>query len=305
MSFLKRLNTVALLGLVVVVAILALLAVLPNAFAQSKAVLKSYPCPADRIEAVAEQIRAVFKDAAEVRVAVDRRNGQILVHAPAEVQDQIAAHMNPNGVPSAAAAQAPAVVAIPAAAPPAPAADASALTAINVPLRNITARQFEAKLCDILKNRLAALPSLMPGTDRYQFASARQDGVEFSIDLSTNQVMLRGPAQSVMGAGQLVRAMDSVAKTSGENVRLIAYQAAKPENMKKAVDAIRLAETGRGNGVPMVARLFAGRPEDPEPKPNEQTAADEKPAAAPEKPRRGARKANRKRIRRKKAKAPV
>ena len=278
MSSPKRFNAVALIGLVVVVAILALLAALPNAFAQSKAVLKNYPCPADRIDAAVEQIRTAFKNVAELRVSADRRNSQILVIAPADVQDQIAARMN-----QIAAQAAPAARAVPAAVPQAPAADASALTATNIPLRNTTAREFEAKLLDILKNRLAALPNLMPGTNRYQLAAAGRSGVELAVDLTTNQVTLRGPAQGVLAAGRLVHAMDTSAKAASEDIRLIPFQAAKPDNMKKAVDAVRLAGNGRGNGTPMVASLFAGQTVETEVKPSAPAAAETKPSAVPQK----------------------
>ena len=117
MSLPKRLNAGVLIGLAVVVAILALLAMLPSAFAQSKAILQSYTCPVDRIEATAEQIRTAFKNVAELRVAADRRSGQILVHAPADVQAQIAAQINQLGVQAAPAAPAPALGAVPAAPP--------------------------------------------------------------------------------------------------------------------------------------------------------------------------------------------
>ncbi|MCC6126209.1 MAG: hypothetical protein IT426_14700 [Pirellulales bacterium] len=281
MSLSKRFNPVALIGLAVAVAILALLAVLPNASAQSKAILKSYAFPVERLEAAAEQIRMDFKDVAELRVSADRRNGQILVIAPAEVHAQIAAEMNRSAAQAAPAQPAPAIDAatVPVAQPPA--ADASGLTATNMPLRNITAREFEAKLRDILKNRLTTLPSLMPGTNRYQLASSQRGGVEFAVDFSANQVSLRGPALGVQGAGRLVRAMDTSADDQNENMRMIAYQTAKPENMKKAVDAVRLAGTGRSNAAPLAATLFAGQIQVVEPKPEEPAAAAAQPPIAP------------------------
>jgi type II secretory pathway component GspD/PulD (secretin) len=235
----------------VVVAILALLASLPNAFAQSKAVLKSYNCPVDRIDAAADQIRTTFSKVPELRVAVDKRSGQILVHAPADVHAQITAGLNQlalqpaQAAPSAAGSSAPA----------APNAEQNVPTATNILLQNLSAQDFDAKLRGILKNRLAPLASQTPGTNRYQLTAARGDGVEVGIDLANNQVALRGPAQGVLGASRLVHAMDAVGTAPQDNIRLIAYQAAKPENMQKAVDAVRMAENGRGNDATKVARL--------------------------------------------------
>lgn len=277
MSYLKRFNAGALISLIIVVAILAVLAMLPNAFAQSKAVLKSYPCPADRVEATAELLRNVYKNMGEVRVAPDARSGQILVHAPADIQAQIAAKLSELGVPAA-----PAPVANPAPATP-PAAPA-AVTETNILLQNISARDFEAKLQAILKNRLAALPNSQPGMNRYQLASPRRDGVELAIDLAANQVAIRGSAQGVQGASHLVRAMDSAPKVPGENMRLIAYQAAKPENMQKVVDAVRLAETGRGNDQSVPVKMIAGQKDDSETKSDDSPAVEATPAAAQQKP---------------------
>jgi type II secretion system protein D len=284
MSYLKRFNAGALIGFIVVVAILAVLAVLPSAFAQSKVVLKTYPYPADQAEATATQLRTAYQNLAEVRVIADPRVGQIIVYAPADVQEQIATQLNQPGLPPAPAADARVVGQAPAAPAGSPMIEASGITATNIPLQNITARDFEAKLQIILKNRLATLPNLLPGTNRYQLASAHREGVELSVDLSANQVSIRGPAQGVLGASRLVRAMDTSAKGSSDNMRLIAYQATKPENMQKAVDAVRLAETGRGNSVPVAAKMIAAQKGDDETKNAESPATEATPVAVPQKP---------------------
>jgi type II secretion system protein D len=251
------------LGLFVVVAILAVLASLPRAFAQSKAVLKSYTCPADRLDATADQIRSAFKKVPELRVAVDKPSGQILVHAPADVHAQIAGGLNPLATPSAPAA----TPAPPETAEAAPAAESNPITATNVALQNLTAQDFETKLQSVLKTRLAPLTSLKANTNRYHLTAARGEGVEVTVDPANNQVSLRGPSQGVLGASRLVRAMDIAETGQPDNIRMIAYQAAKTESMKKAMDAVRMAEAGRGAAPTAIARLEPNQIEGPMPGP--------------------------------------
>jgi type II secretion system protein D len=215
----------------------------------------------DRLDATADQIRSAFKKVPELRVAVDKQSGQILVHAPADVHSQISGGLNPLATPSTPAA----TPAQPEATESAqtPTAESNAFTTTNVSLQNLTAQNFETKLQTVLKNRLAPLASLKSGTTRFHLTAARGEGIEVTVDPANNQVSLRGPSQGVLGASRLVRAMDIAETGQQDNIRMIAYQAAKPESMKKAMDAVRMAETGRGAAPTAIARLEPNQIEGP------------------------------------------
>ncbi len=199
--------------------------------------VKAYACPASQVDAVANKLRAAYPGDS-VRIFPDARTAQVLVQAPAKIQTRIEKQMGELTAKEPAAAT----------------NDVSR----TVSLKHLTADQLESQLRGALGARLTASSAAPPGTSRYRIALAKGSSVELSIDRSSNLVAMQGESASLTSLARLIELIDNGGKSASGATEMIPFQTAKPQDMRKAVDAMRLnMSAGQSNPrMPMVMQIL-------------------------------------------------
>lgn len=197
---------------------------------QEKAIVKGYPCEQRDRNAVAAELRALYADREDVRVAVDPQSGQVLVLAPPGVHQQIARRL--AGVRSRTTEAKGRASA--------PASDASSHSQRSVPLRRLPAERVETMLRELLGPRLVPI-----GQGRtYQFSDASGRRVEISFDRQGRNVQVSGTPGLVDQFCRLTEHLDGGGQAQGRTSQALLLRHADPTKVREAVEAYRAGATG-------------------------------------------------------------
>ena len=228
-------------------------------------IVRVYPVATDPAQ-VAAQIEAQFPPS-QVRVAIDRRNRQLIVLAPAALQQQIAEYLQPpkqtaSGPPGQEPLSAPSRQAAPSRTQgPAPqetpesfpgtdgALAASQGTAFQVlPLGTTAPEDLEHRLQQIFGARIRQVGKTLQGQTAYQIRTL--DGAELlvSIDPTSRLVLAQGPPATVPKLTALVQTLLFRNETGGSPMALVALQRPRTGQLEQALHT--LEQMSQGAAVP-------------------------------------------------------
>jgi type II secretion system protein D len=211
----------------------------------SPAIVRMYPCPADRQAEVTTRLQAQWANRDDVRVASNTHAGQLFVLAPPEIHDTIARQLAASAVPAAPMAQpAPAMPMAPAI--PAPAASPAAPF---VGLTQVRVEQIEGVLFQLLGSRLVAMPNPLPNGAQYVFIDASGKRLELAIDRTRNGITVIGAEPLVGQFVRLVHHLDQPA-SPGKTQRIVPVHRADPAKVEQAVKAYRTGGRDEGSMSP-------------------------------------------------------
>lgn len=203
----------------------------------SPAVVRMYPCPADRQADVVTRMQNQWAGRDDVRVAANPQAGQIFVLAPPEIHEAITRQLaTPPALPS----------------PPVPVVSANPVPTAVAPfvmLGQVRVEQIEATLFQLLGSRLVAMPNPLPNGAQYVFVDAAGKRLELSIDRARNGITVIGPEPL---AGQFVRLVQHLDRPAspGRTQRIVPVHRADPAKVEQAVKAYRTGGRDEGAAVP-------------------------------------------------------
>jgi type II secretory pathway component GspD/PulD (secretin) len=196
-------------------------------------------------------LTALEKQAAgrpDIRVAVDERSSQVLVLAPDSVHTQIREKL----------AQAETAQAAPAAAPmPNRTAVTNPISsrqaaAPNIPLqlRNLRADDLRAQLERLLGRPLPARSDSSGQWQTFEIEAVPGAGVTATVNPTTGQLHLSGPANRTSAWRQVIEALDSGPLAEGTVTQLVSTKPANHERVRQVLEAVQAQSTTQGAVVP-------------------------------------------------------
>jgi type II secretion system protein D len=251
----------------------------------AKPFLKSYPQSGPHAAQLAARLQAEFGDDRRVRVAADARTGQLLVVAPAAVQEAIARRLAAGPGASATAhrgdqaapRRAEDVPDSRRSAPAEPDAAAHPAFAAGAPLviklANVAPGDIERRLQELWRGRLA--PVAQTNVEAAALVVRQGPGeppLEVQINRRTGEVTIRGPQRAAASCVKLVQMLDRPQQSSEERTQVIPLRAATARYVHRAMAAVsgqgppsqQAAAGRRGNGaLRMAAAMFQPRGEEP------------------------------------------
>jgi type II secretion system protein D len=235
----------------------------PVAAEQPGPMLKSYPCPATELAAIARQLQTVYAGQPEVRIAMDERTSQILVLASDEVQAQIGRQLGqfagvaPQAPAQPSAAPQPGALpaqltplqfkpASPSPAPPSPqvsrAVDVSPArhsTQRTLTLKNSSWQQIEQSLRELTAGRLAPVPGVSGGDAVvYTLSLPGSKDVRLAVNPQTRQIDLRGDPQLLDRCVRLLQVLDAPPVAAGRRTRAVPVSTGHQATVRKAVQVL-------------------------------------------------------------------
>lgn len=219
----------------------------PAAAASSPPVVRNYPIEASRLAQTFDELRRKFPPETGARIAADARSSQLLIVAPASLQQQIARTLQPTTTAAGEAAKR-------ADAPTAAAASAAVIgpragAVQTANLRNISARKLEDELLRIWGPRLARTTT--DDGDVAVFALRGEDAERpvLQVDRRQDAVGYLGEPDSARLWRRVVQALDRPREDrDGQRTDLVPLNRADP---RKVEHAVVLLQTG---GLPAGAR---------------------------------------------------
>ena len=208
----------------------------PQPRTNTESVLRPYTTQSGDPAATSEWLRRQFAGEANVRIAADRRTGQILVLAPPALHSLIAQRLQ----------QAPATAsAAPVAAPPAPEAATpdrgpavSASAGVQVlNLHNRSAKDLEASLQGALGKRMTPIPNLPASQTGYHVNLGPNGEADLVLDHQAQRLGIQGSGAAVESFLRLARLLDVA---PGEQAtELVALKNSRQNDVRRAIEAIQ------------------------------------------------------------------
>jgi type II secretion system protein D len=215
----------------------------------SNSVVKSYQVAGD-VESVAAQLRTRYPDGSGVRIAADPRTQQLLVIAPAALQQRIA-----QEIPGRAPQAGPPAVLPPRSVPTIPVA-----TVQGTPyqLKHLTWREFEGGLQRLLGARIRT--NTARNGEILMVHLATDAGIQpvLQIDRATNTITFERTAQTEAWR-QLSHAIDTATVAAPGEMQLVPIRNADPKKVQTAVTLIRAAQNSRDGHVTAAVQPGGGR----------------------------------------------
>ncbi|HTQ38122.1 MAG TPA: secretin N-terminal domain-containing protein [Pirellulales bacterium] len=183
--------------------------------------------PPATLEQVCQQLTKRFPASTGVRISPDERTSQILVVAPAAIQEQVGALL--QGDP-------PATDAAPKTEQTAP--NATTRGPKVVPLSHLGWREFEASLNGIFGKPLPV--TLEHGGDWARYVLETRGGrVDLIVDRKAGQVALEGPVKLADAWARIVQSLDNHPQQANDDTRVVTLNAAKTSDVIKALSVLR------------------------------------------------------------------
>ncbi len=202
---------------------------------EEKPTVNAYPCAEDRRSEAMAELRALYADRDDVRVAADPQSGRLLVLAPPRLHQEIArrlAAVRPKEAePRSESGR------------PAPPGSSPGPIQRFVPLVRLPAERMETMLRELFG------PRFIPAAQKrqYGFADALGRRVEISFDRQARSVQVAGAAQLVGQFVRLIEHLDRNPEAEGRVVQVLPMRHADPTKVREAVEAYR---AGAGEAGP-------------------------------------------------------
>lgn len=233
-------------------------ATLPGAQPGSQSVLRSYSAGAMDPARLAAELQARIGNDPNVRIVSDKRTSQVLVVAPAELQQHIAAYIaRAESAMGAAPAQAGAQTASPGPGSQVSLPGSGLKVAIGtspslpnrvqeIQLQHVPAAQVENSLVEMLGNRLMPAGNAAGDVAEYRIKLSGNRSLGLSIDRRTHRVVVEGSGTPLDSCIRLVRALDDPARSADQSLRMVSLRMARAGDIQRTVDAIRSGDAAQG-----------------------------------------------------------
>jgi type II secretion system protein D len=214
---------------------------------KDSAIVQAYGVPPDSSDTTLAALKAKFPPETGIRLSYDARTSQLLVVAAPNVQEQVAAILQAEGIASTSFAGT--------------ANQSAASTAASpvqrgpkvVPLRNLSWQEFEAALSRMFGKQVPM--TLEHGGDWARYLLQTRAGqISLIVDRPAARVALEGPVRLADDWARVVEAIDARPPQSGEDTRVVPLNAAKNADVAKALSVFR---TTGANGVAIRSALGA------------------------------------------------
>lgn len=251
----------------------------PQSTAGGPPELQSYRVEPARLETVAAQLRAEFGQHPHVRIAADARTAQLLVVAPAVVQQQVAARLQAapatHGTLHTSNIPAPASPSVP---------------HDSIVLAHATCSQVQAMLSRAFVGQFST--TAVAGQPQSSSVLSLGDGavVRLDADDRNNTIQLSGPRETKAICAQLIAAIDRAHRDASARRLIVPLQRTAPQQARRAVEVFSLASqtapratlpnsaaTARRQAIPLENVPFLARMFQPEEGGN-QTEGQQQPA---------------------------
>ena len=241
---------------------------------------RGYPVPSGLLDAAVEHLRKAFPPSSGVRIAPDRRSGQLIVVATEEAHQRIRQALQVEAAPATRSEDAP----------------TNAPSPSGHQLKHISWRDFEESLTRIWGKRIAVVAERNGEVALVNAAGATGPQVVLQVDRRRDWVSFSGPPSVVQAWQRVVQSLDQPRAADGQNTDLIVVNRADPDQVERAVSLLGSGPSSAGkrsgnraaNLVSMVfqskAETAPGGPPTPPPPATEPAPApkpgEEKPKTA-------------------------
>jgi type II secretion system protein D len=189
-------------------------------------VIRGYSVPAESITALVTKLRAKFVQTENVRIAPDTRTNQVIVIATA-AQQQVAAELIKQ---SPAASSGSPVAAQNVSAP---------VTPSDHPLRNMTTRQFEAALRNILGGQLSLTTDASGQLATVQLPGPQGGSAQMTIDRNRSTVRVSGDTTTAASWLRVAAALDKPINDENTRTGIVPVKRADPTTVQDAIALVR------------------------------------------------------------------
>jgi len=191
-----------------------------------KPIVRSYPCPVEWLDQVAERLRARFANRG-VHVGTDSHTGQLLVVATPATQEMIRRELAALGV----LAQNQHHIEV---------AHAEAARQDEfLPLVHSRVERVETMLRDLIGPRLRPLRPATASDAQYELVSPSGSSLRLLADRRQKGLQLSGTPSLVGEMTRLIRALDRAGQPTDPQVRVLPLHKANPTKVQQAVEAYR------------------------------------------------------------------
>lgn len=232
----------------------------PVAQPGSQSVLRSYSAGAMDPVTLAADLQARIGNDPNVRIVSDKRTAQVLVVAPTELQQHIAAYIARAESPMTAApaqGQMPAPTQAPGPGSQVSLPGSGLKVAIGtspslpnrvqeIQLQRVPAAQVENSLVEMLGNRLMSANSAAGDVAEYRIKLSGNRSLGLSIDRRTHRVVVEGSGTPLESCIRLVRALDDPVRSADQSLRMVSLRMARAGDIQRTVDAIRSGDAAQG-----------------------------------------------------------
>ena len=192
-------------------------------------VLRSYPTRSDDPASESEWLRREFAGVANVRIAADRRTGQILVLAPLGLHERIAQRLRQSPEASPAANR-------PTAATNGPTTVSPGLQVLD--LHRQSAADVETALRKAMGKRMTAIQNLPAGQTGYRINFGPSGEADLLLDHQAQRLGVRGSGAAAESLLRLARLLDTAA-SGDQSTELVALKNSRQSDVRRAIEAIQ------------------------------------------------------------------
>ncbi|MCY2988536.1 MAG: hypothetical protein NTY19_11815 [Planctomycetota bacterium] len=208
----------------------------------SPTVGRGYPVPSGSLEATVERLRKSFPPASGVRIAPDRRSGQLIVVATEEAHQRIA---------QALLSAAPTAVGI-------ENAPVSLPRQNGHQLKHISWREFEDALTRIWGKRIAVVAERNGEVATINAAGSTGPQVVLQVDRRRDWISFSGPPNVAQAWGRVVQSLDQPRAADGQDTDLVVVNRADPDQVERAIGLLASGQQSAGKqGGKQAANLIS------------------------------------------------
>ncbi|MFL2870993.1 MAG: secretin N-terminal domain-containing protein [Pirellulaceae bacterium] len=191
--------------------------------------VRGYAIDPNLLQATTANLAAKYPTA---RILPDARTGQLVVIAPAQVQAAVARRL---GAAAPAATQA-----------------ATNPAAIRHQLENISPQQLEAKIRELLGDRVEIATNNLGTTSTFNVAGPNRDLASLQLDRNSGILSAKGDGNQVRSWMQLAAALDKSNLQADSGAQVVPVTRADPKTVGEAINLVKQAAAAEGQAVNVV-----------------------------------------------------
>ena len=233
-------------------------------------IVKLYPVPAGRLDALVAQLQTRFSRHPEVHIGPDQRTNSVVVVGPSLAQQEAGRIM--NAALGAGRSAAPSVPSMPplAKSPPSeaaressPAAEPVRIARTSYELKNLSSRDLEHTLAGAFGKTAALGASREGATTTIHIPGGEQSEAFVVVDHQRQAVTIDAPQQTLESWRRVMESIDVPRRSGGSQVGVVPFDRADPLKIQRAIQLISAAanEPAARTLAPVPSRrLGAGPP---------------------------------------------
>src|SRR5262245_46504616 len=195
--------------------------------------VQGYPIADADVIGVAGKLQEIYSQRPDVRIAGDPRMQQVVVIAPANVQQEIGGWLAVKRLlPLGPAGGSPNLPAPPAAEQPQP------VFTQAWQLRNLTWKEFENHLTKAWGNKLESSQDSVGDVATFRFPQSPAGRTSVVVDRRIGRVTITGPQSTAASWQRVMSVLDSRPKTTDEKTSIVPLTRADRQTVRRAIDLV-------------------------------------------------------------------